>query len=170
MYMTASNLFPYPRTVTRHRPFGKGLGHGMAWHGLLRHGMLWHAMATHSKAWNGTPWVLMACHGMRNCLIAIAHCLLIIGYCLLPIAYCLLPIAYWLLPIASRLLSIAYCLLPIAYCLYYELVISTRSWWVSVVHVRKKWCFVLAKVRSTVRTWEAVPYVCTAKQSAISEY
>ena len=56
IYMAVFRLSPYPRTVTRHRPFGnsRDLGHGKACYDMPRHGMPWHGM----------PWHDMPCHGM----------------------------------------------------------------------------------------------------------
>ena len=59
----SSRLFLYPKTVSRHRPFGKGhdLGHGMAcygmpWQRMARNAMECYCMPHHGIAWRDKAW------------------------------------------------------------------------------------------------------------------
>ena len=69
-YMAVSRLFRYPRTVTRHRPFGKGPGlalarpwHAMPCHDVSRHGMTSRGMASQCPL-SSNDWQ-MSCNGLR---------------------------------------------------------------------------------------------------------
>ena len=77
--MALSRLFPYPRTLTRRRTLGDGLGlgpgmllHGkahdgaVACHGTAWRGMLWCGTPCYGTSWTAMAWQGRPCHGIPS--------------------------------------------------------------------------------------------------------